>query len=460
MLKKIEAAINRFQMLHAGDLVVIGVSGGPDSVALGHVLTRLQKKYHLRLHVAHLDHMFRGQESREDARFVARLATAWGVPVTVASRNVPVLVAETGMSPQDAARQVRYQFLQEVADGLGAQKIAVGHHADDQAETVLLHLLRGSGPEGLAGMAPCHGRLIRPLLGITRTEIEAYCCRHQLVTRSDPSNRKPVYLRNRVRLELLPLLRDYNPQVTSALLRTANLLRDENDFLEQELDRLWPALTDNSCPGGVTVDVGQFVSLHPALQRRVVRRAFLSVQGSSAGLGWQHVDRVCTLGSKGTTGKMVELPHGVRVTKKYGQLIFQRGVCENGVVAFYYRLQIPGETRLPVLGKVMAADLVAPPVLPFKAKKNEAWLDYHKLAFPLCIRQRQPGDRFWPLGAAGPKKLKEYFINAKIPVAQRDLIPLVACAHEVVWVAGWRIDERLKITADTKQALHLSLYRG
>ena len=460
MLEKVETTVNRYQLLSKGDLVVIGVSGGPDSVALLHVLTGLQEKYQLALHVAHLDHMFRGQESRDDACFVDRLARDWGVPATVASRDVPALIAQTGMSPQEAARQVRYSFLKEVADGLGAQKIAIGHHADDQVETVLLHILRGSGPEGLGGMRARQHCLIRPFLEITRTDIERYCQQYHLATRKDPSNSKPVYVRNRVRLKLLPLLRaDYNPQVTSALLQMANLLREENDFLEQELDHLWPLLIMKSSPETLTLDAEYFVSLHTALQRRTVRRVFLSLRGDCAGLGFEHVERVVRFGREGTAGKIVELPHGVKVTRQHRELVFQlRASTEGLVVAFHYRLQVPGETRLPVLGKTITANLVAPPqVLPFRAESNEAWLDYQKVELPLFIRQRQPGDRFWPFGAPGPKKLKEFFIDAKIPAEERDMIPLVASVNDIVWVAGRRPDDRFKVTENTKQVLYLKL---
>jgi tRNA(Ile)-lysidine synthase len=185
----------------------------------------------------------------------------------------------------------------------------------------------------------------------------------------------------------------------------------------------------------------------------------LSLRGDSAGLGFEHVERVVKFCREGAAGKTVELPHGVKVTRQNRELIFQLPAgTAKVIVAFHYRLQVPGETRLPALGKTIAANLVAPPqVLPFRAESNEAWLDYQKVELPLFVRQRQPGDRFWPFGAPGPKKLKEFFIDAKVPAAERDMIPLVASVNDIVWVAGQRPDDRFKVTGNTKQVLHLQL---
>lgn len=454
MQEKVQKTIEKYQLLEEGERVVLAVSGGPDSVALLHVLLNLAPLYHLSLHVAHLNHMFRGEEARADAVFVAALAQSYRLPATIASRDVPALRRKARLSAQEAARKARYQFLEEVARATGAQKIALGHQADDQAETVLLNFLRGSGLAGLGGMPPRRGKFIRPLIEVTRKEIETYNAYHHLSFREDASNQKPLYLRNRLRHELFPLLLRYNPRLIETLLRSASILQEENAYLEAEAQKAFLLLTENQA-GRLSLSLA-FLSYPPALQRRLVRLAYETLLPESKGLSFAQVEKVRTV-AQGETGKSVLLPQGVKAVKSYGKIVFT--LLPEKKEEFCLPLQVPGETCLfPFLNKKMGASF-----FPWDLDKkispspHEAYLDLAQVSLPLWVRSRRPGDVFWPLGAPGRKKLKDFLIDARVPRAEREKIPLVANKQEIVWVAGLRPGHPFRVTRDTKQVLHLEL---
>ncbi|MHB1420913.1 MAG: tRNA lysidine(34) synthetase TilS [Bacillota bacterium] len=459
MLEKVKAAIDKYQLLQPDERVVVGVSGGADSMALLHCLVALGHEYNVGLHVAHLNHMFR-PEAVEEARFVTEIAEAWGVSITACNYDVPQYIKEKRLSPQEAAREIRYAFFQKVAEKMGASKIAVGQHADDQAETVLMHLIRGGGAEGLMAIEPLRGKVIRPLLGITRNEIEGYCRINGIPFCQDPSNKKPVYLRNRIRMELIPLLKDkYNPQIVGALGRTACILRDDHHYLEKITTRVYEELV-----GGVNGEeqhfpLDKFLDLEPSLQRRLVRRCFERLAGKGKNLSYQHVDEVLSLAEKADPGKQVTLPLGYVATRDYTSIRMSiSGQDLDKIRDYAYQMVIPGITAIPEIGAQLEAEIIGREALfdPVKATRYEAFLDYQSLELPLIVRLRHCGDRFQPLGMGGAsKKLKDYFIDLKVPKDTRDRIPLVVTQKDAVWVVGYRIDERWKVTGSTRLVLHL-----
>lgn len=457
MEEKVRAAIERHRLFTPGERVVVAVSGGADSVALLHLLWRWRTELGLDLHVAHLNHRLR-PEAEEEAAFVRRLAQAWGLPLTVGQREVACL-ARSGESLEDVARRVRRRFLAEVADAVGAAKIALGHHANDQAETVLLHLLRGSGATGLAGMAWQRGKFVRPLLGVTRTEIEAYCRRYGLSYVRDPSNAVPAFLRNRVRHELLPLLLErYNPNLVRTLGQTAAILAEEEAYLESALDRVWPELKVTEQDGRVLLRVAALLAQPLALQRRAVRRAFFTLVGrENPFLTFDHVEEVLTLATT-RGGRRLHLPRGVVVGQEAGNLVFAVGKVGAGRP----RVCWPVCRRLPVPGEVLFGDWLikaalqpAEKNLPLPAGHLEAACDFGRLPQPLFLRYWQPGDFFWPLGLGGRKKLQDFFVDAKVPREERAHIPLVVCPEGIVWIVGYRLDERWRVRPDTTAVLRL-----
>ncbi|MGB9803375.1 tRNA lysidine(34) synthetase TilS, partial [Desulfofundulus sp.] len=317
----VRSFIDRFHMIAPGDRVLVGVSGGPDSVALLHLLWRMKGELHISLAVAHLNHMFRGEEARADARLVEELAKDLGLPVYLEEFDVPAYRERTGLSAQDAARRVRYRFFEEVARRTGASRVALGHHADDQAETILFNFLRGTGPAGLKGIPPVRGMYIRPLLDTRRREIERYCQEHSLPVREDASNKKTIYTRNRIRLELIPQLEtEYNPRLVDALVHLGHICREENDYLEEQAALLYGRVLKVEGEHHLLLAVPELLSTPLALVRRVLRRAWCHLTGSGGDLSYLQVESLLTLLHTAAGGRVVELPRGVRASRR-GQVL-------------------------------------------------------------------------------------------------------------------------------------------
>lgn len=458
MLQVVRKTIKKYDLLTPGDRVVIAVSGGPDSVALADVLFLLKEEYRLKLHIAHLNHMFRGKEADRDAQAVEELARALGLPCTVAKSDVPAFAAEHHMSAQAAARQVRYDFLEKTRANWQGTKIATGHHADDQAETLLMNILRGAGTEGLTGIPPKRDDVyIRPLIEVTREEIEAYCRERGLGFRQDISNFKPVYLRNRIRLELLPLLaKEYNPGIRSSLVRLGRIMRDENGFMEERVQEFWDRLVISGTGSEIIFSLTGFLQAHPALKRRLLRKAWGTLRGDERDLEFIHLEQTLDFLQNGAAGGVIELPRHIIMEKSYDSFRLAATCSEPEKTVFCHELIIPGNTFIPELGLNIEAEVTScwPGSVEFK---EEAWIDYEKLNGPLLVRSRRPGDRFLPLNGCGSKKLKEFFIDEKIPRARRDRVPIVTAGEDIVWIGGIRPDDRWRITDKTRKFLHLKI---
>jgi len=447
--------IVRHRLLEPSDRVLVAVSGGPDSLCLLHLLKELAPRLGYSLVVASLDHRFR-PESREELETVRRLAESWGLPFTGASMNVPGYRARHKLSAQEAARRLRYGFLRREAARFKANKVAVGHHRDDQLETVLHNLLRGTGVDGLAGMKPKRlpgkATLIRPLLAVSRQEIEAYCREHQLEPAADPSNRSTVYTRNRIRLELIPFLEErYNPRIREALWRLSQSAEADRRLLSRLAEHQFRKLA-RPAGGELQLDREALNRLPEALGSRVVRLALRRLSLKEA--GWEHVQRLLQLSREGGSSWELPLPGGGKVLGSYRTLLFSAAPpAATGLTAV--PLQVPGETEIPGTGGVIEAALSAPEKLPWPPPPQAAYLDYRRLPGSLWVRSRWPGARFHPQGAPGTMKLKKFLIDQKVPRRRRDRLPLVTCGEEIIWVAGLRIADPYRITKDTREVLLL-----
>jgi tRNA(Ile)-lysidine synthase len=450
-----------------GEKLVVAVSGGADSVGLLLVLVGLQRELDIRLHVAHLDHRLRGAASQADARYVAGMARRLSLPATIESRDVRAYGRGHRLSLEEAAREVRYAFLAGVADAVGAGRVAVGHTAADHVETVLMHLVRGSGLGGLRGLRPLSrlaygGRditIIRPLLVLTRAETAAYCRQHRLRPRSDVSNLSTGPFRNRVRLRLLPELRKYNPRIDAALARLARLAADDLDFIEEEAAQRWGEVVSEDGEA-VIMDRQKLAVLPPALRRHLLRAAVASRLGGLKDVEAGHIEDLLDALEK-PAGKIVGLPGGLRLTVEHDRLLLGRDAnsCPFPALEGEAALLIPGRTRLP--GWEVQAEIV-PPVEGQKYVDSDsltAWLDFGRTGDKLTVRARRPGERLQPLGLGGTKELTEFMIDARIPRAWRPRIPVVTSPEQVVWVVGWRIDERVRVTGATRRVLRLSFTR-
>ena len=462
--RRILRSIKAQALFQVQDTVVVGVSGGPDSVCLLHILAGLRGELSIKLHVAHLNHMLRGAESDSDAEYVAALAKRLGIPETIERHDVRAYQTLHHCSLEEAAREVRYGFLAQVAKSTEASCVALGHTADDQVETVLMHLIRGTGISGLGGMKPIslwrstregvEIKIVRPLLGITREETESYCAAHQLSPRRDTSNESPLYVRNRIRGELVPLLKSYNPNIRAALLRAARSAADDYAWLQQEASRVWAEVVREE-PEGSVLDTKAFAPLHPALKRHLLRAVLERLAGNLVDIEAVHIESMVEAMTK-PAGKSLDLPGGLVLSTEYGRAIIGpvERQCPFPALDGEHRLQVPGETHL---GGWRVKASVSPQ--PIGTQGWSADLDFDQAGNDLVVRSRRPGDRFQPLGMSQPKKLQDFMVDAKVPRAWRDRVPLVCSPSQIVWVAGWRIDERVKISGSTQRVLHLEFER-
>jgi tRNA(Ile)-lysidine synthase len=475
LLRSVARYVRRYDLLPGG-AVVVGVSGGPDSLCLLHLMRRLAPELGVVLHVAHLNHGLRGTAAVEDAAAVAALAAASALPATVERVDVPFLATQSGLSIEEAARHARYEFLAATAQRVGARTVAVAHHADDQAETVLMHFLRGSGAAGLRGMLPKTelatelteaeqadaGRivLVRPLLEVTRAEIMAYCQEHGIEPRYDLTNADTTIYRNRLRHELLPLLEGYNPRIRTVLAHTATVLAGEYEVLSAVAMVAWDRVVVPAGPGEVAFDRAAWRTLPLAMQRATVRGAIRRLRASLRNVNWEHVERAVWLAREGTTGHVATLTAGLELAIGYDTLRVQPEgraelppVSEAPMIDGAVGLAAPGGTQLPggwqvTVRRLARSDL--PADFAANADPWTAWLDADATGPELTLRPRAPGDRFAPQGLGGHStKLNEFMINAKVPAAARRGWPLLIGASSIAWVCGLRLAEPACVSTAT-----------
>lgn len=448
------------------------MSGGPDSVALLKIFQELSPRYRLALKVAHLNHGLRGEESDREESFVRELCLSLGLPFVSRKIDVRNVLSKSGTSLEDACRGERYDFLEEVRLEEGFQKTALGHHRDDQAETLLMRLLRGSGPEGLRGMLPLRdGTFIRPMLDVSREEIISFLAERGLAYVNDSSNEEEFCLRNRIRHGLIPdLCARYNPGLVENLVHTAEILRLENDYMEGEVRRLLERWRCTGARRRMDIPLREFLGLHEAIRNRVVKAALRGFSPEKKGAGFRHVRAVTSLAESGRTGDRLDMPFGVRVKKGYGCLSFE--VCETAAnvpgrtrhrgedgdaPAYRYDVLVPGEVKIAETGRRMAFRYVdRKDVCP--ATGNTAFMDCEGISFPLTVRSWRPGDRIEPLGMEGSKKVQDLFVDCKVSREDRRGIPLLTDRSSVIWVAGLRLSRRVAITERTTGVLKIEFY--
>ncbi len=452
--------------------LLVAVSGGPDSVCLLQILGRLRNILKINLHVVHLDHQLRGEESEADARYVIELARRLDIPATVGERDVLSYRNKYRLSLEEAAREVRYTFFSELANTIGADRVAVGHTQDDHIETILMHLIRGSGTSGLRGLQPVSRwqlggnqiTVVRPLLKITREETAAYCRKYELAPRLDSTNLSMSPLRNKIRQQLLPLLKEYNPAVTDALQRTAQIAGDEQDFLEIIYNAAW-ARTATVKNNTVLFNKRKFIALEPAVQRQLLRMAVEKLVGTLKDIESHHIEDILSALSK-PAGKTIQLLYGLVFVVEYDRYLL--GTDSAALSPFP---PLKGELSLSVTGKTQAAgwtvkaDIILsktnkiplyPPSPKGETHRFTAYFDFDKTGDKLTVRPFRTGDRFQPLGMNETKKLGEFMIDSRIPHAWRNRIPIVSSPEQILWVVGYRIDERTKVTSRTKRVLKVA----
>ena len=455
-LEKVKGTISRYNMLAPNVRVVVGVSGGPDSVSLIHLLSRLQGEYNLSLWIAHLNHRLRGREAEEEEKWVKQFGRELGIYVISDSCDVRLLAKRKKLSLEEAGRRARYSFLEHVANEVRASRIALAHTASDQVETFLMRLIKGAGPDGLSGIPPVRNGVVRPLIDTFREEIEAYCKENDLHPCQDSSNLDLCFLRNRIRWDLIPHLSgQYNPRVGEALFRASQILRDEGDYLERETRKVLRSIVLGQKRNEVILDTQKLCRLHPAIRRRVLRKAVGEVGGDLKGITFDHINSALGMGS-GRGTKKLDFSGGIVVKREYDRLVIRRR-GSNNKVSFRYPLVVPGKTELGELNLILEAENIVERPTNFAKDNSVAYLDHDMLQEPLFLREKKRGDRFQPSGMRGSKKIKDFFIDLKIPLEERDKVPLLISKDKVAWVVGYRVDERFKIQKSTRRILKIKV---
>jgi len=460
MIRKIKEAIEKNHLLDQGEKVVVAVSGGPDSVALLKILEMLSDEYRLTLIVAHLNHGLREDAACEE-RFVRKMAADMEIAFEFKSLDIASLRKGSGKCIEDTSREVRYDFLNDVAKKHGARKIALGHHINDQTETVLMNFLRGSGPTGLKGMLPARdSTYIRPLLGVTRSEITSFLELHGISFVTDVSNADQRYLRNRIRHTLIPLLKSrYNPKLDESVKTMAEIMRVEDDYMNIATAKMLSAWGMTPADSEIRICISDFLECHEAIQRRIMKHLLEERSPNSKGIGFTHIKTALGLVRSDRPGAYVNLPYNIEVRREYDVLVISRRkigeeeILNKRCIDLYYEVTPPGTLKMVELGKTMIFELIEGPIDMRSTVRECVFMDYDRISLPLVIRTVRPGDRIQLLGMKGMKKIKSVLIDEKIPLRHRKEIPLVLDQEAVLWIAGLRLSERVKITEKTRQIL-------
>lgn len=428
-------------------------------MTLMHAVYSLRERLGVTLMVAHLNHELRGSESERDACFVEAKALALGLPVIVQKRSVKEYQMKEKLSLEEAARRVRYLFLAEVARKENCQKIALAHSANDQAETILMKLLRGAGLKGLSGISPVRGPFIRPLIEVERAEIEKFLLHEGIDSCLDSTNLDTTYLRNRVRLELIPLLVGrFNPQVVKHLNQLGEIIRVEDCYLDTLVKEKLSEISILK-EGSVTISLNDFNAMDSGLKGRLLRQALQLLDRQGKEISFAHIQQIRDLVDFSGTGKVTILPSGIIIQKRPDELSMTKSITEDsGEVPCQdrRRVRVPGETVCPDLKWHISCrieDVSEAVRVDFSKDPNQAYFDYLRIGEPLELRTMRPGDRFQPLGMQGTKKLHDYFIDEKISREERRKIPLLLDQQGIIWVVGQRISDRCKVTEKTRKVL-------
>ncbi len=470
LVSKTNKTIQDLNMIQMGESVLIAVSGGPDSVALTYVLKELSIRYRINLGIAHFNHLIR-ENSQSDEDFVELLAGRINLPLYKGRKNIPQFSREIKASLEEAGRIARYEFLDDLSDRYGYDKIATGHNCDDNAEQVLMNLFRGAGMTGLSGIPPVRGRIVRPLIRCSRRMIMDFLDQQGRSFVMDASNADIAHLRNRVRRIIIPQIEKYcNPKIAVALNRFSDLAGDEeqwiNDLTECACERA--LIRENK--SSMVLSCAEMASFHVALQRRIIRKGVMKVKGNLRRIHKNHIDSAIRLIKSLSSPKHLHLPDRIRISTKGNEFHISKEksalrraeqftVSRTEGYDYHYEIWGEGELFIPEIGTklVFWESAVNEPEVYEKTDGKTARLDLDRIQYPLVIRPFKPGDRFRPLGMAGTRKVNRFFSDRKINPDWRRKCPLVINEDTIVWIAGYRIADSVKTTKDTKRILMIEL---
>lgn len=462
MIKKVKKYIIDNNMVAPKDKVLVALSGGPDSICLLHILYMLKDELNIKLGAIHINHMLRGDEALQDEKYVSDICSKLGIDCYIKRIDISRVSNENNVSLEMAGREERYKAFEEVKKEHGYSKIAVAHNANDQAETILMRMMRGTGLEGLVGIRSVReGGIIRPILCLNRDEIEFYCDENNLMPRIDKSNLERVYSRNKVRLDILPYMKEnFNEDIIDTLNRMSLLLSKDNEYIEEQANKSYEKYCQLN-KDKLTIKSELFETEKEAIITRVIKRAFKEISNSHQNFEMKHIYDVIDIYHKGT-GKSINLTNNIVAENTYGNVIFKKKkeikkqqtknevLVEKSIIPTCVDFK-DYEVKMEILEKEKQIE--------FSNNALIKLFDYDKIEEGIVIRNRKDGDKMKPLGIKGTKKLKDIFINLKVPREERDIIPLVCFDEEIAWVVGYKVSESFKITKNTKRILKICFNR-
>lgn len=456
IFEKVLGTINKYNLIEDGDKIVLGLSGGPDSVCLLHILYRLKEKMNIEVYAAHLNHQIRGLEAQKDALYISQICEDLGITSFVKAINVPEYCKEQGVSLEEGARTLRYEMFEEIKQKTKSNKIAIGHNRNDQAETVLMRIMRGTGLQGLRGIEYIRdNEIIRPILDIERSEIEAYCEKYELNPRIDKTNLESIYTRNKIRLELIPYMKDnFNPNVIESIVRMTNSLKSDSDYIDLEAEKSFKevsTLKENS----VEISLPKYSNLHNAIKVRVLRSAIKHIIGDTNFVDQKHIEDIIELECESKLNKMLNLPRGIFAYRRKNIIILTTKEIVSEEIDFCYNIPSNGFIKIKELNLVLETQKMSiDRYKSIKLDKTSKGFDFDKIKGGIVVRSRKQGDKIKLAG--GSKKVKDLFIDLKIPREDRCKVPVITDDEGILCVGDYKTSENYKIDSETKEVLKIS----
>ncbi len=460
MINKVKAFVIENNLIENGDRVLVALSGGPDSVCLLNILFELRKDFNIKIAAAHVNHMLRGDEAFKDEEYARNICNSLNIDFFSTRIDIDKISKERSISHELAGREERYKFFNLISKKNGYNKIAVAHNSNDQAETVLMNMMRGSGIEGLCGIrSKREGGIIRPILCLSREEIEYYCDINNLNPRIDKSNLENVYNRNKVRLEILPYMKNnFNKDIIETINRMANLLQIDNDFIEKECNNYYKKFCTNKVDKLIISK--EAFSIEKAILTRLIKKSFVNFTGKHTNFEMKHILEVISLANK-ETNKRINIPNGIIAENIYGDihLKFKENKRDEFQEIILRKSELEG-SNVNFKNYIIDFNIIDNKKnIEFSNNVLIKFFDYDKIKEKLIIRERLNGDRIIPLGMKGSKKIKDIFIDLKLPIEERNQVPVLCFDDEIAWLVGYKVSESFKITKDTKRIIKITFAR-
>lgn len=456
IFEKVLGTINKYNLIEDGDKIVLGLSGGPDSVCLLHILYRLKEKMNIEVYAAHLNHQIRGLEAQKDALYISQICEDLGITSFVKAINVPEYCKEQGVSLEEGARTLRYEMFEEIKQKTKSNKIAIGHNRNDQAETVLMRIMRGTGLQGLRGIEYIRdNEIIRPILDIERSEIEAYCEKYELNPRIDKTNLESIYTRNKIRLELIPYMKDnFNPNVIESIVRMTNSLKSDSDYIDLEAEKSFKEVSTLK-EDSVEISLPKYSNLHNAIKVRVLRSAIKHIIGDTNFVDQKHIEDIIELECESKLNKMLNLPRGIFAYRRKNIIILTTKEIVSEEIDFCYNIPSNGFIKIKELNLVLETQKMSiDRYKSIKLDKTSKGFDFDKIKGGIVVRSRKQGDKIKLAG--GSKKVKDLFIDLKIPREDRCKVPVITDDEGILCVGDYKTSENYKIDSETKEVLKIS----